>query len=140
MDIERIQRSFTSRLLKSQNPDLGYLDRLQSLGRHTLEMSRLMDDLCVVYKIFHSQYLDLSPDKFFKIPTSRQTSNRGHVFKIFQMHSSSKYSKESFSFRIVKIWNCLGNKTVTSRNLEVFIRNLKTVEFTKLEKFLQLKF
>ena len=71
--LESVQRGFTKSLSGYKN--LSYAERLTRAGLCSLELRRLRTDLCVCYKILHSQI------HFFFVMASVNAA-RGHSWKI----------------------------------------------------------
>ena len=102
-----VQRSFTKRL-PGLNP-LSYVERLSALNLQSLEHRRLITDLIILYKIIHKQ-ICLNFSDFFTF--SPCTKTRGHPYRITVPLAKNNVFKNSFSCRIVPIWNALPNPVV----------------------------
>jgi hypothetical protein len=94
--IERVQRSFTKKLLGLTN--LSYSDRLSMLGIESLALRRI--------------HLDLT------LASGHNT--RGHSYKLLLQHSRVDVRKRFFSQRIVPIWNSLAATATDFRSLRAF--------------------
>ena len=73
--LESVKRGFTKSLSGYKN--LSYAERLTRAGFCSLELRRLRTDLCVCYKILHSQ---IHVNSFFVVDNVNAT--RGHSWKI----------------------------------------------------------
>ena len=113
--LERIQRKFTKRIPSLIG--LNYMARLDSLELLSLEKRRLISDLVLVYKNFHSKVC-LDPQQLFtKAPHS---GTRGHEFKLFKINSKFNCHKYSFSQRVVSNWNKLPTDVVMCTTVNAF--------------------
>ena len=82
----------------------------------TLAYRRLRGSMIEVYKMFHSYDEDVT-HKF----TTKQTTTRGHSFKIFGKTSSRTHPKHhSFHQRVINPWNSLPAAVVNSQTLNTF--------------------
>ena len=125
--IERVQRRATK--LIPQLKELSYSDRLRELNLETLSYRRTRADLLETYRILTSQhqvnrdtYCSLCPGKSMLTP-SLNTATRGHSMKL-QIQPSTGARQNFFETRVSKIWNSLSEKTVSSKNVDIFKNNL----------------
>ena len=116
--IESVQRRATKYIPGFKN--LSYPDRLKKLDLPTLAYRRLRGSMIEVYKMFHSYDEDVT-HKF----TTKQTTTRGHSFKIFGKTSNRNHPKHhSFHQRVINPWNSLPAAVVNSQTLNTFKNQL----------------
>ena len=125
--IERVQRRATK--LIPQLRDLPYTERLQQLNLETLNYRRTRADLLETYRIVTNQHhvdtdchCSVCPTKSMLAPTLSSIT-RGHSKKM-QIQPSTGAPQNFFENRVCKIWNNLSEKTVSSKNVDVFKNNL----------------
>jgi hypothetical protein len=119
--LESVQRMFTKKLLGFHG--LNYPARLEKAGLCTLELRRLRADLCLCYNILHSR-VDTSISSFFKFDNVSQT--RGHSYKLKYLAPRLDSRLHFFSYRVVKPWNSLTEKTVSAESIGSFKNLLKS--------------
>ena len=117
--IENVQRRGT-RLVKSLQ-HLPYEKRLETLGLPTLEYRRERADMVQVYKII-SGIDKLDTDALLTF--SSQGRKRGHSLKLFKRRARLNLRKNSFSNRIVDVWNTLPEFVVKAPSLNAFKNRL----------------
>ena len=116
--LESVQRSFTKRLPGLNN--MSYAERLSTINLQSLEHRRLLTDLIyMVYKIIHKQ-ICINFSDFFTLPS--YPSTRGHPYRIAVPLAKNNILKNSFSNRIVPVWNALPNSVVLSPSVFAFKR------------------
>lgn len=127
--LENVQRSFTKRICGLYS--VSYYERLYACNLEALELRRLKRDLFCTYKIVHnlsslvfSDFFQLAPD----------VGTRGHHFKLYPKFARTTKVLNSFSYRVVNIWNSLPSEVVSSSNLNQFKSKLS---FDHLSKFLK---
>ena len=118
--IEKVQRSFTKRIPEVRN--LSYTDRLKVLKLDSLEQRRIIADLNLCFKIVRN-HIDLEFDQFFVY--NAYAGTRSHDLKLQIPLAATDTIKNSFSYRIPKIWNYLSQETVSANNLPSFKRMVK---------------
>ena len=125
--IERVQRRATK--LIPQLRDLPYTERLQQLNLETLNYRRTRADLLETYRIVTNQHhvdtdchCSVCPTKSMLAPTLSSIT-RGHSKKM-QIQPSTGARQNFFENRVCKIWNNLSEKTVSSKNVDIFKNNL----------------
>ena len=128
--LESVQRSFTKRLPGLNH--LSYIERLSALNLQSLEHRRLITDLIILYKIIHKQ-ICLNFSDFFTF--SPCTKTRGHPYRITVPLAKNNVFKNSFSCRIVPIWNALPNPVVLAPSVFAFKRLLFKTDLTKFLLF-----
>ena len=117
--IENVQRRGT-RLVKSLQ-HLPYEKRLETLGLPTLEYRRERADMVQVYKII-SGIDKLDTDALLTF--SSQGRTRGHSLKLFKRRARLNLRKNSFSDRIVDVWNTLPEFVVKAPSVNAFKNRL----------------
>ena len=90
------------------------------LDLESLEERRLKKDLKMYYKIIHG-LISLEKKLFFSFSNNLYT--RGHNYKIIVPVGSCKFLN-SFSNRVVNIWNLLPYETVNASSLASFSSRL----------------
>ena len=116
--IENIQRHFTRRIANFKMYD--YKTRLFILDLESLEERRIKKDLKMYYKIIHG-LISLDKNLFFSFSNNLYT--RGHNFRLTLPIGSCKFMN-SFSNRVVNIWNLLPYETVNASTLALFSSRL----------------
>jgi hypothetical protein len=126
--VERVQRSFTSRI-----PDLfgSCSERLITLNLQPLELRRIIFDLIEVYKIIHG-LSELKQNDFFRLSNSR---TRGHNLKLAKGKFHCDERKFYFSNRVFEAWNSLPVSTVNAPTIGVFKRLI--IANDSIKKFLK---
>jgi hypothetical protein len=123
--IESVQRRFTKRVPGLRH--MSYPDRLRELSMESLESRRLKADLLLTFKIIH-QKIDLNFDDYFSF--SPQTGTRGHRLKLTILRANSDTVKNSFAFRVPKIWNFLPSEIIESQSIRIFKARLENIDFS----------
>jgi len=98
--IERVQHRFAKRLPGYSN--LTYKDRLALPNLPSLELRRLRLDLISCYKILCLTSINSS--ELFEL---RQSTTRGHPYKLFKSQCTSVVRSPFFTQRIINVWNDL---------------------------------
>ena len=113
--IENVQRRATK--LVNSCKDLSYPERLKKLGLPSLEYRRDRLDLVQVYKILND--IDkVDKDKLFTM--SNYGSTRGHPKKLFKERPRLNIRANSFSNRVVNVWNNLPEQVVMAPSVNAF--------------------
>ena len=120
--IERVQSSFTKRLPGTAG--LSYKDRLQKFDLEPLELRRLKADLIVLYKILNG-LIDINFNSRFAFAPESRT--RGHHLKLPTSSFRLDVGKFTYANRIVKVWNALPVRIVSSTTLSTFKKELNRV-------------
>ena len=116
--LEAVQRRATKQLPGYGN--LSYPERLRKLKLPTLSYRRLRGDLIETYKILSGRDYDRDVANFLPVNQPPTTNLRGHSKKLFLQRAESKLRKNSFSIRIVKIWNSLPEEIVNAPSVNSF--------------------
>ena len=135
--IERVQRRATK--LIPQLRELSYSDRLRQLNLETLSYRRTRADLLETYRILTNQhqvnrecYCSQCPSKSMLAPSMNPTL-RGHSKKL-RIQTSTGARQNFFENRICNIWNSFSEKTVSSKNVDIFKNNLyKEIGHTRFD-------
>ena len=122
--IERVQRRFTKRLPGYSN--LTYKDRLALLNLPSLELRRLRLDLLSCYKILFG-LTSINSSELFEL---RQSTTRGHPYKLFKSQCTSVVRSSFFTQRIINVWNDLPVNIVNFSSLACFKHSLDKVDFS----------
>ncbi len=125
--LESVQRRATRQLPGFGN--LTYAERLKNLKLPTLSYRRLRGDLIEAYKILSSNHYDTDVANFLQLNRHTNTNLRGHSKKLYMQRSTSALRKNTFSIRIVKLWNSLPAEVVNAPSTDSF-KN-------RLDKFLE---
>jgi len=75
------------------------------------------------YKIIYG-LVDIPFDAFIKFSTN---STRGHPLKLYYSNSRINERANSFTVRIVTLWNCLPAATVLSCSLQSFKKSIEDI-------------
>ena len=126
--IENVQRKFTKRIPGLKN--MSYPKRLESLNMQSLELRRIIQDLTLVYKIFHG-LVDLDFDQFFERKTS---STRDNGFALYKKKFKTTIAQNFFSNRVVNIWNYLPPEVVSAPSLSTFKHRVAQVNLSRFLK------
>ena len=129
--IERVQRSFTKRLIGFKY--LTYDERLRLLHTDSLVLRRLKSDLIMIFKIIHN-FVDLNIDDFFGF--SNSTVTRGHEFKLCKPFCNNNARQFSFACRRIDIWNSLPANIVNVPTVNLFKSFLNKVNFNNVLQLL----
>ena len=121
--IENVQRHFTRRLANFKMYD--YNTRLFILDLESLEERRIKKDLKMYYKIMNG-LVSLDKQVFFKF--SNNLFTRGHNCRLILPVGTCRYLN-SFSNRVIKIWNLLPYETVNATSLGSFSARLNNFNF-----------
>ena len=114
-EIEKVQQRATK--LVPELRDMPYEDRLRELDLFSLSERRKRGDMIFLYKIFNN-LVDIEPSKIFNL--AKDTSTRGHPFKIYQERSKSDIRHNFYTQRVVAPWNSLPQHIVLSKTVTQF--------------------
>ena len=127
-EIERVQRKFTKRLRGYHS--YSYEERLKLLKLQSLELRRLLTDLCWCYKIVFG-LVDTDIDDFFELSTVTHT--RGHKYKLFKKHSALNVRSSFFSERVLNVWNKMP-ENINFSSFKVFKHSIENTDFSMFLK------
>ena len=114
LEIEKVQRRATK--LIPNLKELSYQERLKSLNITTLAYRRQRTDILQVFRIV--KQIDRIPfDAFFSYNTQ---PTRGHSYKLDKPRASTKLRQNSFSHRVIDLWNNLPEKAVNCKTINSF--------------------
>jgi ribonuclease P/MRP protein subunit RPP40 len=121
--IEGVQRRATKQLPGMK--DLTYPERLERLRLPTLSYRRVRGDMIEVYKMLTGIYDTNATSclKLWKDMAPRQ-GTRGHEFKLFPSPAKTSLGQNSFSVRVVKLWNSLPSTLVNAKTVNSFKNRL----------------
>ena len=121
-DLEKVQRRAT-KLIQSIK-DLPYEDdRLRKLNMPSLCHRRLRGDMINTYKIVTGSY---KVDKSIFFQPARETTTRGHRFKLYKQHARTLGKQKTFGNRVLNEWNKLPPYVVEAENVNAFKNRLDT--------------
>ena len=100
-------------------------DLLSRAGLCSLELRRLRTDLCICYKILHSQF---HLNSFFVMDNVSAT--RGHSWKIKANHPRLDTMWYFIAYITALVWNALNEETVCSLTLTQFKERLETEDLS----------
>ena len=126
--LEKVQRRATKIVPTLRN--LPYSERLAKLNLPTLAFRRLRGDLIQVYRIMHG-FTDIQPSILFDMEP-RVSSLRGHNLKIQKTRCKERIRQNSFTQRIVNVWNKLPGHAVNVKTTNSF----KNAVDTFLERYI----
>ena len=116
--LEKIQRRATKMI--SGMETLSYSERLKVLQITTLYYRRQRQDMLQVYRIIEG--IDcLEFDSFFQF---NRSITRGSSKKLIKPRATSSYKLNSFSHRVINLWNELPEFVVQSKTINEFKSNL----------------
>ena len=118
--LEKVQRRAT-KLVKSVR-HLNYSERLKALKIPTLQFRRKRSDMIQVFRIMH-QFDNLQEEHFFSRTKCSRT--RGHSLKLYKLKCRKTLRKNSFSQRIINVWNGLPGDVVESTTINRFKSGLE---------------
>ena len=116
-EIEKVQRR-ASKLVPTLK-DLPYPERLKTLNLTTLAYRRNRTDMLQVYRIINK----IDFETFF----TYNDNTRGHSKIIDKPRANTRLRLNSFSHRVINMWNSLPEETVTSPSLNSFKNALEKV-------------
>ena len=118
-EIEKVQRRATKLVPELKN--MSYDERLKALNITTLAYRRRRTDVLQVYRIINE--IDNIPfGNFFEYC---QNNTRGHSRKLIKPRASTRLRLNSFSNRVINVWNNLPEKCVESKSLNIFKNSLE---------------
>ena len=121
--IENIQRFFTRKVLYKFDLEIW----LSVLNLESLEYRRLKTDLVMYYKIIHN-LIDLNCEDFFKF--SRHSLTRSHNLTLTKPICKTNLYLNSFSNRLINVWNKLPIDVVNAPSLPSFVNSIKKIDFS----------
>ena len=113
--VERVQRRATKMVKSIQSKP--YTERLKYLSLPSLYHRRRRGDMIGIYQMLHAG-LDIDPDKFVT-PAPTKTS-RGHPWKLFKPHATSRARRQALNVRAINDWNSLPPSVVEAESLNSF--------------------
>jgi len=105
--LEKVQQRFTRKIPGLK--DVPYNERVQILGRWSLEERRIRSDLIEVYKMMN-KLSNVNFEIFFEFDTNRST--RGHSLKLKKKRFNTELRQHFFTDRITNLWNSLDEQIV----------------------------
>jgi len=105
--LEKVQQRFTRKIPGLK--DVPYNERVQILGRWSLEERRIRSDLIEVYKMIN-KLSNVNFEIFFEFDTNRST--RGHSLKLKKKRFNTELRQHFFTDRITNLWNSLDEQIV----------------------------
>jgi hypothetical protein len=102
-----------------------YSERLRALKLPSLSYRRLRGNMIEVYKILNEKY-DQDACTILKLwkNMAPRSSIRGNSLKLYPQRARIRLRKYPFAMRVVKYWNSLPEKIVTSKTLNTFKNRL----------------
>ncbi len=121
--IERVQRRATKQVPDLK--DMSYKERLTKLRLPTLAYRRMRGDLIEVYKLLNNKY-DTQVSDLLSLhrDMNPNSTTRGHSLKLCKKRFHHKFSGNTFTRRVVDLWNQLPEKVVTATSLICFEKQL----------------
>ena len=115
-ELEQVQRRAT-KLLPGLNK-LSYEQRLTKLNLPTLSYRRIRSDMIEIYKIITGIYDEsVSANIGLKL---RKDNLRGHQYKLKKIRAKKSIRLNSFSHRVINLWNGLPGEVVSACNINTF--------------------
>ncbi|MES9884664.1 MAG: reverse transcriptase family protein, partial [Sedimenticola sp.] len=113
--IENVQRRAT-KLIKNMENKI-YSDRLKMLGIPSLQYRRTRSDMVEVFKILNG--IDKADkDQLFQM--NNENRIRGHNWKLKKKQFRLDVRKQTFSQRVINVWNGLPENVVSADSLNIF--------------------
>ncbi|MFH4980885.1 hypothetical protein AB6A40_007594 [Gnathostoma spinigerum] len=134
--IEHVQKHFTRVVCKRLCPGpmhLSYSMRLAIFELKPLEYRRVEFDLILCYKIVNG-ISDIPFDAVFAFSTRTATS-RSHSRELMRKNPKVNPVYNSFSFRVIRVWNLLPQNIVSATNVSSFTQRLKCYDLTAICDF-----
>jgi hypothetical protein len=123
--LEGVQRRATKMLPGMKS--LSYEARLRKLKLPTLKYRRTRGDMIETFKILSEKYdPDVVPILILRDTVQSRSNARGNALTLFQGRSKLEVRRNSFTQRIIPVWNSLPDKVVTSNTMNSFKQNLDT--------------
>ena len=97
------------------------------LNLESLEYRRLKTDLVMYYKIIHN-LIDLNCKDFLKF--SRHSFTRSHNLTLTKPICKTNLYLNSFSNRLINVWNRLPSEVVNAPSLSSFVNSIKKIDFS----------
>lgn len=121
--LENVQRRATRQIAALRN--LSYEERLRRLELPTLAFRRIRGDMIETYKIIRKIYDEDVCDIFIlRGEESQRVNTRSNGLKIFKKRVIKKQCQQSFSNRVVNLWNSLPEDVVMAPSLNSFKNKL----------------
>ena len=119
--IEGVQRRATK--LVRELRDLPYQERIKNLNLPSLSFRRKRGDMITLYKMINGL---MKTEGIIQIP-ERRHQTRGHHLRLVKQHAVKRVRRNHLTIRSLDTWNNLPEQVVTSRNLNLFKRNLDKI-------------
>jgi len=118
-DLEKVQMR-ASRLIPNVK-NLKYEERLRYLKLPTLKYRRIRGDMIQVYKLLYNKY-----DSNVSLHLDRSVGNRtrGNSLKLCTKRFHYDLRKNTFTVRVINIWNSLPDSVVLAKTLNTFKNKL----------------
>ena len=128
-EIEKVQKRATN--LVKQFQYLSYPERLRKLNLTTLIYRRHRTDILQVFRIIH-QIDKISFNDFF---TYNQSNTRGHGYQLSKPRAETRLRQNTFSHRVINVWNSLSEEVVNTNDLIIFKSKLEDLWKNKEFKY-----
>ena len=120
LEIEKVQRRATKLVPTLKN--YSYADRLKALNLTTLAYRRERTDMLQVFRIIHQ--IDKIPFEYFFNYNTNPT--RGHEYQLEKPRAETSLRQNSFSHRVINLWNDLPEEAVNCTEINEFKTNLES--------------
>ena len=127
--LEKIQRRATKIVPKLKS--LSYENRLRRLNLTTLEYRRHCTDVHQVYR-FLNGINNIDSSHFFYFSTN---ITKGDSLKLLEPRANTSIRQNSFSHRVINLWNDLQDEVVSSDSLNIFKNKLEKAWANKTFKY-----
>jgi hypothetical protein len=114
-DIEKVQMRATKLIISAKH--YKYEDRLRHLNIFTLKYRLIRYDMIETYKILTGHY---DSEVVPHLSRDKNTTTRGHCFKLARKRCHYDLRKCAFPNRIVNLWNSLPEEIVTANTVSTF--------------------
>jgi hypothetical protein len=109
-----------------------YVERLKIFNIKSLEYRRAEFDLILCYKIVNGTFAIKFDDIFTWAPIQARRSN---TFQLARLSCKSNVVLHSFSYRVVRLWNLLPQRVVSSPCVAVFVKRLRSFDLQSISHF-----
>ena len=128
--IEEGQCTFTRKLYLLCNlMPVSYNNKLSFLGLQCLELRRILNDLCFMFKLTHGM---ISCQLQHAIHYAPHTGTRGHLYKPYVAPVKKLVLSTNFMYRAVPIWNSLPRQCFVPDTFNAFRAKIRNIDFNDL--------
>ena len=127
--IEDVQRGFTRKLFYLCNlTPTNYNNRMLLLGLQRLELRRIFNDLCTMFKLTHGLIICKLQHEIRYAP---HAGTRGHKYKLYVSPTHKLVLSTHFMHRTVPIWNYLPEQCFNPDTYLPFRAKIRKIDFSR---------